>query len=116
MPDETITVTPLNLFWSDNGLGAGTEIGRADVSNGMGVDPAYIDRVVLTVDSEHDYVKARVEWAGGAVRERSLPREVFGYKKQQQWKPLSCRLAALHGLGAFDRALQVDRPFPPEQA
>ena len=58
-----------------------------------------IDRVVLTVDSENDYVKARVEWAGGAVRERTLPREVFGYKKQQQWKPLSCRLAALHGLG-----------------
>ena len=58
-----------------------------------------IDRVVLTVDSENDRVKARVEWAGGAVRERTLPREVFGYKKQQQWKPLSCRLAALHGLG-----------------
>src|SRR4051794_23949699 len=58
-----------------------------------------IDRVVLTVDSENDDVKARVEWAGGAVRERTLPREGFGYKKQQQWKKLSCRLDALHGLG-----------------
>ena len=37
--------------------------------------------------------------AGGAVRERTLPREGVGYKKQEQSKPLSCRLAALHGLG-----------------
>ncbi|WZO96095.1 recombinase family protein [Isosphaeraceae bacterium EP7] len=58
-----------------------------------------IDRVVLTVDSDNDHVNVRVEWAGGAVRERTLPREVFGCTKQRQWKPLSCRLAALHGLG-----------------
>ena len=45
-----------------------------------------IDRVVLTVASENDDVKARVEWAGGAVRERTLPREVFeGYA--EEWPP-----------------------------
>jgi DNA invertase Pin-like site-specific DNA recombinase len=64
-----------------------------------------IDRVVLTVDSENDDVNARIEWAGGAVRERKLPREVFGYKKQQQWKPLSCRLGALHGLGETPKVI-----------
>jgi hypothetical protein len=58
-----------------------------------------IDGVVLTVDPGSDHVRARVEWAGGAVRERTLPREVFGYKKQHQWKTLSGRLAALHGQG-----------------
>jgi hypothetical protein len=58
-----------------------------------------IDRVVLTIDAENDYVKARVEWAGGAVRQRTLPSEVLGYKKQQEWKSLSCRIGALDGLG-----------------
>ncbi len=58
-----------------------------------------IDRVVLTVEPGSDHIRARVEWAGGAVRVRTLPREVFGYKKQQQWKLLSGRLAALHGHG-----------------
>lgn len=58
-----------------------------------------IDSVVLTVEPGSDHIRARVEWAGGAVRERTLPREVFGYKKQQQWNLLSGRLAALHGHG-----------------
>lgn len=39
------------------------------------------------------------------MRERTLSREVSGYKKQQQWKPLSCRLAALHGLGEAPKAI-----------
>jgi hypothetical protein len=64
-----------------------------------------IDRVVLTVDSGGDHVKARIEWAGGAVRERTLPREVFGYRNQQQWKFLSDRLAALHGLGETPKVI-----------
>jgi hypothetical protein len=79
-----------------------------------------VDRVVLTVDSENDHVRARVEWAGGTVRERTLPREVFGYKEQQQWKPLSCRLAALHGLGEAPNVIAtiLDREGfrPPKRA
>jgi DNA invertase Pin-like site-specific DNA recombinase len=79
-----------------------------------------IDRVVLTVDSENDYVKARAEWAGGAVRERTLPREVFGYKNQQQWKSLSFRLTALHGLGEAPNVIAavLDREGfrPPKRA
>ena len=49
-----------------------------------------IDRVVLTVDPGDDRVAVRVEWAGGAVRERTIRREVQGYKHQQDW-PI-CRL------------------------
>lgn len=79
-----------------------------------------IDRVVLTVDSENDHVEARVEWAGGAVRERTLTREVFGYRKQRQWKSLSCRLAALHGLGEAPNVIAtiLDREGfrPPKRA
>ncbi|MDG3008377.1 recombinase family protein [Paludisphaera mucosa] len=79
-----------------------------------------IERVVLTLNSEDDHVVVRVEWAGGAVRQRMLRREVFGYKKQQQWKPLSGRLAALHGRGETPNAIAtiLDREGfrPPKRA
>jgi hypothetical protein len=79
-----------------------------------------IDGVVLTVDSENDYVRVRVEWAGGAVRERTLPREVFCYTNLQQWKPLSERLAVLHGLGEAPKVIAtiLDREGfrPPKRA
>ncbi len=68
-----------------------------------------IDRVVLTVDSGGDHVGARIEWAGGAVRERSLPREVNRYRDQRKWQTLSARLAALHELG---RDAEGDRDDP----
>ena len=44
-----------------------------------------IDRVVLTVAPGDDRVTVRVEWAGGAVRERTIRRDVQGYKHQQDW-------------------------------
>lgn len=54
------------------------------------------------------------------MRERTLPREVFGYKKQQRWKSLSCRLAALHGLGEAPNVIAtiLDREGfrPPKRA
>jgi DNA invertase Pin-like site-specific DNA recombinase len=79
-----------------------------------------IDRVVLAVDSESDYVSVRIEWAGGAVRERMLPKEVFGYKNQKQWKLLSDRLAVLHGLGETPKVIAtiLDRDGfrPPKRA
>ena len=58
-----------------------------------------VDRVVLTVDPGDDRVAVRVEWAGGAVRERTIHRAVQGYKNQQSWAALSARLAELHGRG-----------------
>lgn len=79
-----------------------------------------IDRVVLTVDSGGDHVRARVEWAGGTVRERTLPREVNRYKDQQQWQSLSARLAALHELGERPKVIAtiLDRDGfrPPKRA
>jgi len=79
-----------------------------------------IDRVVLTVDPADDHVRATIEWAGGAVRERALPREMNRYKDQRQWQSLSDRLAALHGLGETPRAIAtiLDREGfrPPKRA
>jgi hypothetical protein len=79
-----------------------------------------IDRVVLTVDPGGDHVRVRIEWSGGAVQERTLPREVFGYRKQPQWKLLSDRLAALHGLGETPKGIAtiLDREGfrPPKRA
>jgi DNA invertase Pin-like site-specific DNA recombinase len=79
-----------------------------------------IDGVILTSDSTNDSVMARVEWAGGAVRERALPREVFCYKNLQQWKPLSERLAVLHGLEETPKVIAtiLDREGfrPPKRA
>jgi DNA invertase Pin-like site-specific DNA recombinase len=78
-----------------------------------------IDRVVLSVDPEDDRVRVRVEWAGGAVRERTVYRAVQGYKNQQQWSCLSARLAALHGRGETPNAiaaiLDQDGFRPPKQ-
>src|SRR4051794_22283327 len=56
-----------------------------------------IDRVVLNVAPGDDRVTLRVEWAGGSVRERTIRRDVQGYKHQQDWPRLSARLVALHG-------------------
>ena len=79
-----------------------------------------VERVVLTVDPGDDRVAVRVEWAGGAVRERVIPRAVRGYKDQQLWPRLSERLAALHGRGetpeAIAAALDRDGFRPPKRA
>jgi hypothetical protein len=79
-----------------------------------------IDRVVLTVDPGDDRVAARVEWAGGAVRERTIRRAVKGYRHQQDWPHLSARLAELHGRGeaptVIATALDRDGFRPPRQA
>jgi DNA invertase Pin-like site-specific DNA recombinase len=64
-----------------------------------------VDRVVLTVDSGDDRVAVRVEWAGGAVRERTIHRDVQGYKNQQSWVGLSTRLAELHSHGEPPKAI-----------
>ncbi|HEY1418284.1 MAG TPA: recombinase family protein [Myxococcaceae bacterium] len=79
-----------------------------------------VDRVVLTVDPGDDHVAVRVEWAGGAVRERTIPRAVQGYKNQQSWSRLSARLAELHGRGETPKAiaalLDQDGFRPPKRA
>src|SRR5512135_2239105 len=79
-----------------------------------------VDRVVLTVDPGDDRVAVRVEWAGGAVREQTIHREVQGYKNQQSWSPLSARLATLHGRGETPQAIAaiLDRDGfrPPKRA
>jgi DNA invertase Pin-like site-specific DNA recombinase len=79
-----------------------------------------IDRVVLNVASGDDRVTVRVEWAGGAVRERAIHRAVQGYKNQQSWRRLSDRLTDLHGRGeapkAIAGALDRDGFRPPRQA
>jgi DNA invertase Pin-like site-specific DNA recombinase len=79
-----------------------------------------IDQVVLTVDPGDDHIRVRVEWAGGAVRERTVYRAVQGYKNQQQWAALSARLAALHGRGETPKmiatTLNRDGFRPPKQA
>ena len=79
-----------------------------------------VDRVVLTVDPGDDRVAVRVEWAGGAVRERTIPRAVQGYKNQPSWSRLSARLAALHGRGEPPKAiaalLDQDGFRPPKRA
>ena len=43
---------------------------------------------LLTMGSFVDRVGVRVEWAGGAVRERTIRRAVQGYKHQQDWPRL----------------------------
>lgn len=79
-----------------------------------------IDRVVLDVAAGDDRVTVRVEWAGGSVRERTIRRDVQGYKHQRDWPRLSARLAALHGRGeapkAIAAALDRDGFRPPGQA
>src|SRR5512135_1714342 len=79
-----------------------------------------IDRVVLKVHPGDDRVAVRMEWAGGAVRERTIRRDVQGYKHQQSWLRLSARLAALHGRGgapkAIATALDRDGFRPPKRA
>jgi DNA invertase Pin-like site-specific DNA recombinase len=79
-----------------------------------------IDRVVLNVAPGDDRVTVRVEWAGGAVRERAIHRAVQGYKNQQSWQRLSDRLTTLHGRGeapkAIATALDRDGFRPPRQA
>jgi hypothetical protein len=79
-----------------------------------------IDRVVLTVATGDDRVAVRVEWAGGEVRERTIHRDVQGYKHQQDWPILSARLAELHGRGETPKeiaaALEGDGFRPPKRA
>jgi transposase-like protein len=79
-----------------------------------------IDRVVLTVATGDDRVAARVEWAGGEVRERTIHRDVRGCKHQQNWPILSARLAELHGRGETPKeiaaALEGDGFRPPKRA
>jgi hypothetical protein len=79
-----------------------------------------VDRVVLTVDPGDDRVAVRVEWAGGAVRERTIHRAVQGYKNQQSWSALAARLAELHGRGEAPKAIAtiLDREGfrPPKRA
>ncbi len=79
-----------------------------------------VDRVVLTVDPGDDRVAVRVEWAGGAVRERTIHRAVQAYKNQQSWERLSARLATLHGRGETPKAIAaiLDRDGfrPPKRA
>jgi hypothetical protein len=54
-----IAVSPLNIFWGDRGLGNGTRIGRADLSNGSGVENGFIEGVLgpcgLAVFESHLY-------------------------------------------------------------
>jgi hypothetical protein len=38
-----VAVDELNVFWAEQGFNTGTRIGRADVSNGLSVDPSFID-------------------------------------------------------------------------
>jgi hypothetical protein len=38
-----VAVDDLNVFWAEHGFQTGTRIGRADVSNGLTVDPSFID-------------------------------------------------------------------------
>src|SRR5206468_358125 len=79
-----------------------------------------VDRVVLTVDPGDDRVAVRVEWAGGAVRERMTYRAVQGYRNQQSWSALAARLAELHGRGEAPKAIAaaLDREGfrPPKRA
>lgn len=79
-----------------------------------------IDRVVLTLDPGGEHIHVRIEWAGGAVCERALPRQVIGYKGQRQWESLSERLAELHGAGETPKliAAALDRAGfrPPKRA
>ena len=79
-----------------------------------------VERVVLTVDPGDDRVAVRVEWAGGAVRERVIHRAVRGYKNQKMWSCLSNRLAAMHARGetpgAIAAALDRDGFRPPKRA
>jgi hypothetical protein len=64
-----------------------------------------IDRVVLSVAQWNDRVGVRVEWAGGAMRERMIERPVQGYKSLQSWQRLSDRLAELHGRGETPKTI-----------
>ena len=75
---------------------------------------------MLTVATGDDRVAVRVEWAGGEVRERTIHRDVQGYKRQQNWPILSARLAELHGRGetpeGIAAALEGDGFRPPKRA
>jgi hypothetical protein len=41
-----IGVNTTNIFWTDFGLGAGTNVGRANLSNGLGVDESFIGQAL----------------------------------------------------------------------
>ena len=41
-----IAVNTTNVFWGDNGFGGGTNIGRANLSNGKGVDTSFIGQAL----------------------------------------------------------------------
>jgi hypothetical protein len=79
-----------------------------------------LERVVLSVDADADQVNVRVDWAGGAVRERTVRRAVRGYKDQKDWPRLAARLEALHrdGLAADEiaKALQDEGFRPPKRS
>ena len=64
-----------------------------------------VDRVVLTADPGEDRVAVQVEWAGVAVREQTIHRDVQGYKNQQSWPRLLARQATLHGRGEMPKAI-----------
>jgi hypothetical protein len=49
------------------------------------IERLLIDRVVLAVDSENDHVRARVEWSGGAVRERTAPEILAARRNAGLW-------------------------------
>jgi DNA invertase Pin-like site-specific DNA recombinase len=79
-----------------------------------------VDRAVLTVAPGDDRVAVRVEWAGGAVQERTIHRAVQGYRNQQSWSALAARLSELHGRGEAPKAIAaiLDREGfrPPKRA
>ena len=79
-----------------------------------------IERAILTVPPGDDRVLVRVEWAGGAVREHTVPRSVQGYEQLPDWPRLTERLAALHHSGTTpkDIAAAFDRDGfrPPKRA
>ena len=64
-----------------------------------------VERIVLTVEATDAKVAVRVEWAGGAVRERVLPRAVQGYECQKDWPRLTARLGELHASGLTPTAM-----------
>jgi hypothetical protein len=64
-----------------------------------------VERIVLSVDPKDAKVEVRIEWAGGAVRERVLPRTVQRYECQKDWPRLTARLDELHRSGLTPAAI-----------
>jgi DNA invertase Pin-like site-specific DNA recombinase len=79
-----------------------------------------LDRVMLTVDPAGDQVGIRVRWAGGTVREQTIPKTVRAYKDQRTWPRLSAQLTAWHRSGRtpveIAAALQAAGFRPPKRA